>query len=283
VVFIIKGKLRSEGIVPVSINGRAKGLPNLLKKMLKKGYSYEKITDKAGVRIVVRFRHEIEAVLKLVESSFRILGKEDKSEALGHNKVGYSGAHYDVLLPESFAEDPDLSDLQCEIQVHTLCQNLWADMDHELSYKPSQPVPEDLRRQIYLLNAQLEIADRSFSVISSEIGKLPGADTMRLLQSLERHFYRFTGEPFDTELSLQVLETILSAYDLGDRTRIPVLIEEFVDKNAETLQLVFETYQNADDRPLMLFQPETFVLLERLEKNQHKLDELWSERYPERN
>jgi ppGpp synthetase/RelA/SpoT-type nucleotidyltranferase len=42
-------------------------------------------------------------------------------------------------------------------------------MDHELSYKPVVPIPEDLRRQIYLLNALLEIADGNFAAISHDI------------------------------------------------------------------------------------------------------------------
>lgn len=280
IVAILKEKLRSEGIVPLVVSGRAKGLPNLLKKMLRKGYTYNMITDKAGCRVVVRFRHEVKPVLTLVEGSFNIISKEDKSEALGHNKVGYSGVHYDVALKNPESEMGDIQGLQCEIQVHTLCQSLWAEMDHELSYKPAQPVPEDIRRLIYLLNAQLEIADRSFDAISVEIEKLPGANALKLLQSLERHFYRFTGETFDNELSLQVLENVLSSYAPGERNRIPVIVEEFVETNATTLQFIFNQYQNLANRPLLLFQPESFVLFERLEKDPHTLEEVWTKHYP---
>ena len=280
IVAILKEQLRSEGIVPLAVSGRAKGLPNLLKKMLRKGYTYDMISDKAGCRVVVRFRHEVTPVLELVERSFNILSKEDKSEALGHNKVGYSGVHYDVVLRNPELEMGDIQGLQCEIQIHTLCQSLWAEMDHELSYKPAQPVPEDIRRLIYLLNAQLEIADRSFDVISVEIEKLPGANALKLLQSLERHFYRFTGETFDNELSLQVLENVSSSYAPGERNRIPVIVEEFVEANATTLQFIFNQYKNLANRPLLLFQPESFVLFERLEKDPHTLEEIWTKHYP---
>lgn len=281
VIPILEQKVRSGGIF-AHVSGRTKGTSNLLKKLLKKGCDYDKITDKAGVRIAVRFRHEVESVLKLVEDSFDILSKENKAELLGHNKVGYSGVHYDVRLkPQSTGpEDPDIRDLQCEIQVHTLCQTLWAEMDHELSYKPAQPVPEDLRRQIYLLNALLEIADRSFSAINGELAMLPGAFAMGLFQNLERHFYRFTGQGFDPELSQQVLENILLSYDSSELTRLSAIIDEFVAANSSRLQSVFDQYQNIDDRPLLLFQPESFVLLERLERNPHILEEVWIRRYP---
>lgn len=280
VVAIIKTQTRFQGIVPLLISGRAKGMPNLLKKILKKGYSYNRITDKAGARIVVRFRHEVEPALKLVESSFDILSKEDKFDTLGHDKVGYSGVHYDVRLREAESEEADVRGLQCEIQVHTLCQSLWAEMSHEMSYKPAQPLPEDLLRQIYLLNAQLEIADRSFDAISKETMQLPGAFAMGLLRSLERHFYRFTGESFDSELSLQVLDSVLMAYDPADQKRVSFIIEDFVESNWTKLQSVFTEYENIVDRPLLLFQPESLVLFERLESNPHMLEEVWVQRYP---
>jgi ppGpp synthetase/RelA/SpoT-type nucleotidyltranferase len=280
VVTILKKKTRSQGIVPLVISGRAKGMPNLLKKILKKGYSYDRITDKAAARIVVRFRHEVAPALKLVESSFDILSKEDKFNALGHDKVGYSGVHYDVRLAEVESEEPDVRGLQCEIQIHTLCQSLWAEMAHEMSYKPAQPIPEDLLRQIYLLNAQLEIADRSFDAVSKETMQLPGAFAMGLLQGLERHFYRFTGERFDSELSLQVLDNILMSYDSADRSRVSFIIEEFVEAYATKLQSIFSEYENILDRPLLLFQPESLVLFERLDRNPHTLEEIWTAHYP---
>jgi ppGpp synthetase/RelA/SpoT-type nucleotidyltranferase len=278
---ILDQRIRSQGIF-VRVSGRTKETPNLLKKLLKKGYGYERITDKAGARVAVRFRHEVEPVLATVERSFEILSREDKAESLGHNKVGYSGVHYDVRLqPASMSpEDADLRDLQCEIQVHTLCQSLWAEMDHELSYKPAQPVPADLRRQIYLLNALLEIGDRSFNSINREIATLPGAYAMGLFQNLEGHYYRFTGQRFDPELSQQALENILTSYDASEIPRLSAIIDEFIESHTAKLRFVFNEYESVDDRPLMLFQPECFLLLERLEKNPHVLEEVWTRRYP---
>jgi ppGpp synthetase/RelA/SpoT-type nucleotidyltranferase len=280
VVAILKKQTRSQGIVPLVISGRAKGMPNLLKKILKKGYSYDRITDKAGARIVVRFRHEVEPALRLVESSFDILSKEDKFDTLGHDKVGYSGVHYGVRLAQAEPEEADVRGLQCEIQIHTLCQSLWAEMAHEMSYKPAQPLPEDLLRQVHLLNAQLEIADRSFDAISKETMQLPRAFAMGLLQSLERHFYRFTGERFDSELSLQILDDILMSYDPDDRSRVAFIIEDFVESNSTKLQSIFTDYENIADRPLLLFQPESLVLFERLDRSPHTLEEVWVQRYP---
>ena len=279
---ILESRLRNEGLL-AHVTGRTKGFANLLKKILKKQYKYENVTDKAAARVIVRYRHEIATVLRVIEASFQILRKEDKAEALGHNQVGYYGIHYDVRLKDESTtqrDDVELRDLQCEVQVHTLCLNLWATMDHELSYKPAVPIPEDLRRQIYLLNALLEIADRSFASISTEIAQLPGAYSMGLLQNLEQYFYRFTGEAYDLELSRQVLDDLMRLYDASELDRLQSIVEGFVEANSSKLESLFNEYKDIEDRPLFLFQPEAFLILERLDKNPHVLDEIWTRRYP---
>lgn len=275
----LEKELRAEGLL-AHVTGRPKGLANLLKKFLKKEYDYDRITDKAGARVIVRFRDEIETVCRVIEASFNVLCKEDKAEALGHNQVGYSGIHYDVRLKASHEDHAELGSLQCEIQVHTLCLNLWASMDHELTYKPAVPVPEDLRRQIYLLNALLEIADRSFTSVSAEIDRLPGAYSMGLLQNLEQHFYRFTGETYDPELSRQVLDDLSGLYGTDELDKLQSIVESFVETNATRLESLFNDYKDIEDRPLFLYQPEAFLILERLDKDPHTLEEVWTRHYP---
>lgn len=250
--------------------------------MIRKGNSYEEITDKAGTRVVLRFQQEIEPVLQVIEENFNILAKEDKAEQLGYKKVGYQAIHYDVTL-RGLAQDADgldLGGLQCEIQVRTLCQNLWAEMDHQLSYKLAVPVPEDLSRGIYLLNALLEIADRSFSRIRKEIRDLPGAGAMELLQTIEHHFYRLAGESFDPELSQQVIEHITQLYDQEEMSQIHSIIERFVESNSDKLQSIYGQYLKVEDRPLFLFQPEGLLILERLEKDPYALEATWVQKYP---
>lgn len=277
----LESELRGAGVY-AQVSSRPKETTSLLKKLIRKGYAYERVTDKAGARVVVRFQNEVPTVLEVIEQSFEVLLREDKAEALGHNQVGYQGVHYDVRLKadELQADDARLRDLQCEIQVHTLCQNLWAVMDHELCYKPVLPPPEDIKRQIYLLNALLELADRGFTAIRAGIVGLAGAYAMGLLQILERHFYRLVGEVYDPELSYQLLEHLKPLYKKDELGQVPTLIDRFVEANASKLQVIFDQYRDAEDRPLFLFQPEALLILERLERDPHLLEQAWVQRYP---
>ncbi len=43
---------------------------------------------------------------------------------------------------------------------------------------------------------------------------------------------------------------------------------------------MFDQYKNIEDRPVFLFQPEAFLILERLERDPHVLEDIWIRRYP---
>lgn len=281
VVDLLKRHLREQAIF-AEVMGRTKDTSSLLKKILKKQCSYEEVTDKAGARVIVRFRHEVNSVCTAIDEGFDVLRKEDKEEGLGHNQVGYLAVHFDIRLkslpPDN--EDAVLTPLPCEIQVHTLCQNLWAFMDHELSYKPVFPTPEEIRRKIYLLNALLEIADRNFDSISAEVAALPGAYAAGTMLSLEKHFYRFTDTEYDPELSQQVLEDLRQLFSSIEIAKMPSIIDNFVAENETKLQSIFEEYRGVDDGPLFLSQPEVLLIFQRLESDPFVLQELWSAHYP---
>ena len=141
---------RESGIRAV-FSAREKQASSLLKKMIKKRLSYEDVTDKAGARVVVRFQDEVNAVAALVESSFVVYKRDDKIEALPHNEVGYLATHFDVSLSAEQIRPTSgyfsLRELRCEIQIHTVCQNVWAELAHALSYKPELPVPAETKRK----------------------------------------------------------------------------------------------------------------------------------------
>lgn len=71
---MLKQKLRDQGLF-TQITGRTKDDASLLKKLLKKGYGYENVTDKAGVRVVVRFRHEWKRLHVAIQKVFNAENK----------------------------------------------------------------------------------------------------------------------------------------------------------------------------------------------------------------
>ena len=123
-----------------SVYKRAKDVRSFMAKALTKPYkdSYTEITDKAGVRVVAHFPWALKGLEDLVSSSFCVLECEDKRSITPPDKFDYRATHFQVVHPKA----PDLlKGLECEVQVLTKAESLWAETTHDLFYKPPAPLP----------------------------------------------------------------------------------------------------------------------------------------------
>jgi ppGpp synthetase/RelA/SpoT-type nucleotidyltranferase len=273
---LLRAKIAEKGLHAI-VSSRPKEVTSLVKKILRKGKTYEELTDKAGARVIVRFRDELDQIAALIEESFAIVKREDKTDELTYCETGYQAIHFDVKLKSG---DDALCERLCELQLRTHCQDLWAVMAHELSYKAEIDVPQDLQRRIYLLNAVLEVADREFAELANIMRSLPGAHSLKLLQDLERYYYQLVDERFDRELSLEMIDFLQALYAQQQRAELPIIVAEFVQKNLDRLRTVYGLYSKTTDKPLFLSQPEIFLILERLEADPHQLEASWVQRFP---
>ena len=60
------------------------------------------------------------------------------------------------------------SGLVAEVQVRTILQHAWAEIEHDIQYKTSITTPDTIRRKFMSLAGLLEIADREFQAIQDE-------------------------------------------------------------------------------------------------------------------
>src|SRR5436309_15423010 len=70
---VVKRDLQTRG-VPCSVAARAKEVPSLLRKLLRRSSTdpYESITDKAGVRVIIPFAGHAPAVDNAIRARFEI-------------------------------------------------------------------------------------------------------------------------------------------------------------------------------------------------------------------
>lgn len=52
-----------------------------------------------------------------------------------------------------------------EVQVRTILQHAWAEIEHDIQYKTSATIPRDIKRRFMSLAGLLELADREFQAI----------------------------------------------------------------------------------------------------------------------
>ncbi len=132
----------------------------------------EDITDLAGVRIITFFPSTVAMVGACISEEFEVIEHTDLNQArLEEERFGYQSEHYLVKLNSTRAMLPEYEphrDLVAEVQVRTILQHAWAEIEHDIQYKSSDTTPKTIRRRFMALAGMLEIADREFQEIQRE-------------------------------------------------------------------------------------------------------------------
>lgn len=127
------------------------------------------ITDLAGIRVIVFLPRTLETVNDVIQSQFEVIEKTDKSIILvEQEKFGYASIHYLVRFKDNrtnLLEYSRYKNLVAEIQVRTILQHAWAEIEHDIQYKGIDSIPQVIRRRFMSLAGILEIADREFQEI----------------------------------------------------------------------------------------------------------------------
>ncbi|MGA2624624.1 MAG: hypothetical protein ABSF91_12270 [Bacteroidota bacterium] len=162
-----------------SVTSRVKERSSLAKKIERLDANYAKladITDIAGIRITTYFSDEVDQISSVIEQEFLVdrVNTVDKRLQMAPDRFGYLSVHYVVQLAvgrTGLVEYKRFPDFKAEIQMRSLLQHAWAEIEHDLGYKTSQGVPRDIRRRFSRLAGLLELADEEFVVIRKHINR----------------------------------------------------------------------------------------------------------------
>jgi putative GTP pyrophosphokinase len=169
--------LSSKGIVPHSITSRAKNPERLRKKIATEGKVYESlsdnITDLAGVRIIAYFASDVDKIVPLIKKEFKVDPQHSVDKRLSADPAvfGYASVHLVVEFRPKMLKLPEFAlfnKMKCEIQVKTILQHAWAEIEHDIVYKSPEDIPFRLRRRFACLAGLLEIADREFESLRQD-------------------------------------------------------------------------------------------------------------------
>lgn len=211
------GRILSETVeksVPaVQVKSRVKRLPSLIEKLHRKHVTQDlaqplpvlrQITDLMALRAVCPFLEDVDAVAEAAQSVFEVFEVDQKGEGRSFSEFGYSSTHLLVSVPESLQRDyPMLANFRVEIQVRTILQDAWAEVEHELIYKVgAHPLNTLIRRKLASLNATLVLSDTIFQEIrdyqKTNISDLARARENFLDQAATDRHPIFNGEPRNT-------------------------------------------------------------------------------------
>lgn len=177
-----------------SITSRTKEKKSLEDKITKGNGKYKKledITDLVGIRIITYFADDVDRIARAINNEFYI-DKEnsiDKRELLDPDRFGYLSIHYVVGLNEEKKNEAyykRIADCKVEIQIRSILQHTWAEIEHDLGYKSKHAVPREIRRSFSRLAGLLEIADDEFIKIRDSLKDYESGVYERILQSPEK-------------------------------------------------------------------------------------------------
>lgn len=175
VLFEIHRRIRSELAaldVRATVKYRVKSFASYYKKITQRAPMVEvgseiEITDVLGVRIVCPFMEDLELVEQLLHKQYPLIEREKKGAEFSFKEFGYESVHFLSRLPDEIRDSFHLAKgTVVEIQLRTILQDAWAEVEHELVYKSEYSTfDEPLRRKLAALNANLSLADIIFHEI----------------------------------------------------------------------------------------------------------------------
>ncbi len=169
--------LFADNIQPHKIESRLKSRQSLEKKIGRTEKSYSKladITDICGIRLITYFAADVDAIATILEREFEIdrANSIDKRQYTDPDRFGYASLHYVISLSTDRAKLTECASwrgYKAEVQVRTIIQHAWAEIEHDLGFKSSTAVPREIRRRFSRLSALLETADDEFAGIKNDL------------------------------------------------------------------------------------------------------------------
>ena len=167
---LLEGLIRDEGLYVHSIHHRVKERDSLSRKLNKPDTSFKELgdlTDIVGVRVITYYNSDVDRVADIIRKGFTVDTEHsiDKRALLDPDRFGYLSLHYVVNLSKSYAKLKEyrrLVRLKAEIQIRSILQHAWAEIEHDLGYKSKYAIPIQMRRRFSRLSGLLELADYEF-------------------------------------------------------------------------------------------------------------------------
>ena len=174
----LRRTFQEAGLAVAAIESRVKGHDSFAGKLELKGHKYNSLanlTDILGLRVITFYIDDVVKVASAVERLFTIDWENsvDKRKIHEIDSFGYLSLHYICSIPDF--------PYRFEIQMRTLLQHAWANMDHDTGYKSGVEIPKRYLRNMSRLAGMLELVDDEFSKIRIEL-----TDYRRRVQALVR-------------------------------------------------------------------------------------------------
>jgi len=151
------------------VTARAKTIDSVRRKLRRKRYKQpaQRLTDLIGVRVITYYRDAVDPIVERLRQAFEINERDttDKRRVLGLREFGYRSVHVIARLRPGQVislDDRAIRRRWFEIQVRSIVEHAWAEIEHEIVYKSGVALPDAARRRFASLAGTLELLDNEF-------------------------------------------------------------------------------------------------------------------------
>ena len=180
VVGVIENAIREEGLSVLPVQHRIKTRESLADKLVRRSENFNDILDLrdlVGTRLVCYYSDDVDEVASIMEDCFTVDWghSSDRRSSISMTAFGYVSLHYSCSLPEGKGYPEHLRKYHFEIQMSTVLQHAWAEIEHDLGYKNEYELPRSIRRDFSKVAGLLEIADDYFVQIRKRVNAYENA------------------------------------------------------------------------------------------------------------
>lgn len=175
--------------LPVAVHvvlARAKTVTSLRGKLRRKRYPNPKqaVTDLIGLRVISYFAGDIDRIAAQLRMHLDISEQKcrDARKELEEDRFGYRSVHLIARLKPGQARGVTVSHLQrrwFEIQIRSILDHAWSEIEHEVVYKAGIEFPSEVKRRFRAVAGSLEVLEHAFAGLAVERDALVEAYRVR--------------------------------------------------------------------------------------------------------
>ena len=134
------------------MESRQKSIPSMMQKLEKKGLpptlaaARENLYDIAGVRVICYYIDDIYRIANLLTSQSDITLIRTRNYIASPKENGYRSLHLVVKVPVFLSQKTAM--VPVEIQIRTIAMDFWASLEHQLRYKSSGELDEEIPKRL---------------------------------------------------------------------------------------------------------------------------------------
>lgn len=134
------------------IKSRVKTPKSIYEKLGRKGFeislksAWENLDDIGGIRVICPYVDDIYTVADMLVAQDDVTLREKKDYIQNPKENGYRSLHLVLEIPVFFAEV--VRPVRVEVQIRTIAMDFWASLEHQLRYKGSGKVTEEMSHEL---------------------------------------------------------------------------------------------------------------------------------------